>query len=328
MNIKKIVLCILVIVFAATAFALDIESALQKTAEQFSMTIKKGTTIAIIGISSPTLEMSEFMLDEITLDFVQQHKLTVANRANLEAIKTEMNFQLSGEVSDESIQQLGAMVGANVVIHGSLKPLGKDFNLVVQALDVTSATVLDMCRFSIEQNAIIKSLLNGKSVPATNTRKKNAPAKEKKAAASAATVAPAVADVPKTLPAPKNANPQPTQVQKPKSAQSASDDYTIIDLRATSTRDVEDNFKVYNRANVPIQVIVYAPGASNDLVYVGSILLKQQSSGSISELNDKKVRPAYYGIKVVDTSGGAMKFLVNWDTGNHDLRIYVQPSFL
>ena len=147
-------------------------------------------------------------------------------------------------------------------------------------------------------------------------------------AATSATIEPVAADVPKTLPAPKNANPQPTQAQKPQSAQSASDDYTIIDLRAVSSKDVEDNFKVYNRANVPIQVIVYAPSLGNDLVYVGSILLKQQSSGSISELSDKKVRPTYYRIKVADASGGAMKFLVNWDTGNHDLRVYVQPSFL
>ncbi len=309
MNIKKIAAVVCAALCAAATFAVDIETALQQVAEQFSTSIKKGTTIAIVGISSDSTEMSNFMLDEITLDFVKQHKLTVANRANLDAIKKEMNFQLSGEVSDESIQQLGAMVGANVVIHGSMKPLGRNFNLVVQALDVTSATVLDMCRFSIEQDAIVKSLLGGKGSPAKKARKKNSAT---------------LAEVPKTLPAPKTANVQPTQAQKP---QSASNDYTIIDLRGIKSKDVEDNFKVYNRTNVPIQVVVYAPGAGNELTYVGSILLKQQSSGEISELNDKKVRPAYYGVKVADASGSAMNFLVNWDTGNHDLRVYVQPSF-
>ena len=55
-------------------------------------------------------DLSDFMLDDLTLRFVQTKKVTVANRANLDAIKTEMNFQLSGEVSTDSIQQLGAML--------------------------------------------------------------------------------------------------------------------------------------------------------------------------------------------------------------------------
>ena len=152
MNIKKIAAVVCAALCAAATFAVDIETALQQVADQFSASLKKGTTIAIVGISSDSAEMSNFMLDEMTLDFVKQHKLTVANRANLDAIKKEMNFQLSGEVSDESIQQLGAMVGANVVIHGSMKALGRDFNLIVQALDVTSATVLDMCRIRVEPN--------------------------------------------------------------------------------------------------------------------------------------------------------------------------------
>lgn len=158
MNIKKIAAFVCAALCAAATFAVDIETALQQVADQFSASLKKGTTIAIVGISSDSAEMSNFMLDELTLDFVKQRKLTVANRANLDAIKKEMNFQLSGEVSDESIQQLGAMVGANVVIHGNMKALGRNFNLVVQALDVSSATVLDMIRIRVEPNNITDEL--------------------------------------------------------------------------------------------------------------------------------------------------------------------------
>ena len=103
--------------------------------------------------------MSDFMLDDLTMRFVQARTLTVANRANLDAIKTEMNFQLSGEVSDESIQQLGAMVGAKVVVHGKLIPLGSAFNLTVQALNVETAAVIDMCRIRVEPNATTEYLL-------------------------------------------------------------------------------------------------------------------------------------------------------------------------
>lgn len=159
MKSKKMLASVAAVLCTVAVSAVDIETALQQTAEQFSTTIKRGTTIAIVGISSESAELSNFMLDDLTMRFVQTKKLTVANRANLDAIKSEMNFQLSGEVSDDSIQQLGAMIGANVVVHGKLISIGSNYSLTMQALDVSSAEVVDMCRFTVEPDETLGSLL-------------------------------------------------------------------------------------------------------------------------------------------------------------------------
>lgn len=160
----KKILCVCVFLLATVAvFAVDIGTALDQAAEQFSSTLQTGTTIAIVGIASDTEDMSEYMLDELTLRFVQQRRLTVANRANLDAIKKEMNFQLSGEVSDASIQEIGAMAGAEIVIHGSLEQVGDMFFLMVQALNVTTATVEDMYRETVLLDKT-SSVLLGKGV--------------------------------------------------------------------------------------------------------------------------------------------------------------------
>ena len=159
----KRLLFVCTFIFAAAAtFAVDIGTALDQAAEQFSSTLQTGTTVAIVGIASDTDDMSEYMLDELTLRFVQQRRLTVANRANLDAIKQEMNFQLSGEVSDASMQEIGAMAGAETVIHGSLRKLGSAYILSLQALNVTTATVEDMYRATIEPNETTNLLLEGK----------------------------------------------------------------------------------------------------------------------------------------------------------------------
>lgn len=156
----KRLLFVCAFIFAAAAtFAVDIGTALDQAAEQFSSTLRTGTTVAIVGIASDTDDMSEYMLDELTLRFVQQRRLTVANRANLDAIKQEMNFQLSGEVSDASMQEIGAMAGAETVIHGSLRKLGSAYILSLQALNVTTATVEDMYRATIEPNETTNLLL-------------------------------------------------------------------------------------------------------------------------------------------------------------------------
>ena len=170
MKVKKIAALAAAILCPSLLFSVDIETALQKTAEEFSSSMKKNTTIAIVGIASESQDLSDFMLDDLTLRFVQIKKVTVANRANLDAIKTEMNFQLSGEVSNDSIQQLGAMAGANVVIHGKFIPLGRKYSLTIQALNVSSAEVINICRYDIEENETLKLLLGSSH---TKRKRKN-----------------------------------------------------------------------------------------------------------------------------------------------------------
>ena len=170
MKVKKIAALAAAILCPSLLFSVDIETALQKTAEEFSSSMKKNTTIAIVGIASESQDLSDFMLDDLTLRFVQTKKVTVANRANLDAIKTEMNFQLSGEVSTDSIQQLGAMSGANVVIHGKFIPLGSKYSLTIQALNVSSAEVINICRYDIEENETLKLLLGSSH---TKRKRKN-----------------------------------------------------------------------------------------------------------------------------------------------------------
>ena len=312
MNVKKIAAVVCAAWCAVAASAVDIETALQQVADQFSASIKKGTTIAIIGISSDTKELSDYMLDELTMCFVQTRSLTVANRANLAAIKAEMNFQLSGEVSDDSIQQIGAMVGANIVVHGSLKPLGRNLSLVVQALDVTSAAVVDMCRFSIEQNDTVKALLAGTPTPAAKQSGKPAKKNDK---------SPANAAFPQTSAGTKSAQNSKMQVVSQDSGE-----YHIIDLTGVRVKDIQDHCYVCNRGDIPIQVAVYSLGANDKWIYEGGVMVEKRSTRKITELS-KRIHPQVYGVKIADVSGGNIKFFVGWDVGHHDLRIYIQPSF-
>ena len=169
---KKLMIFTGLLLYAARAFAVDVQTSLKETAEQFSASLKPKSVVAIIGIHSKSPVLSDFMLDELTLRLVQLKKLTIADRANLEAIKKEMSFQLSGEVGDESIQQLGAKIGAETVIQGTLKQLGNSamYTLTIRALDVTTAAVTDMYRAHVELNEIEASMLGVKAVTQASTQ--------------------------------------------------------------------------------------------------------------------------------------------------------------
>ncbi len=164
MKIRKLLsfiafsLCFTVISYAQSN-TLNVNDAIKEAASQFSSSIHKGTTVAILGISSSSKDLSEYMLDELTTNVVQMRKLQVVTRANLDIIKKEMDFQLTGEVSDETMQQLGAKTGAQTVISGTFKPLGKAFILNIQAFNVQTAAIEDVYRARVASDETIATLL-------------------------------------------------------------------------------------------------------------------------------------------------------------------------
>ena len=155
------------------AKGVTIDNALTQAAEKFSSSLKNKTTVAILGISSSYNELSEYMLGELTTDIVQLRKLQVVTRANLDVIKKEMNFQLSGEVSDETMQQLGAKTGAQTVISGTFKPLGTLYVLDIQAFDVTTATIQDTYRVNVASDETLELLTKKKVVNAAGKIQSN-----------------------------------------------------------------------------------------------------------------------------------------------------------
>jgi hypothetical protein len=63
------------------------------------------------------------------------------NAQALESLSREMNYQLSGEVSDESSLSIGKQLGAQVIISGILARSGQNWRLDLQALQVESAQI-------------------------------------------------------------------------------------------------------------------------------------------------------------------------------------------
>lgn len=178
MKMKKIIFTLMfsligIAVSFSQAKGVTIDNALKQAAEKFSSSLKNKTTVAILGISSSYNELSEYMLGELTTDIVQLRKLQVVTRANLDVIKKEMNFQLSGEVSDETMQQLGAKTGAQTVISGTFKPLGTLYVLDIQAFDVTTATIQDTYRSNVVSDETLELLTKKKVVNAAGKIQSN-----------------------------------------------------------------------------------------------------------------------------------------------------------
>jgi hypothetical protein len=122
----------------------NIESALNKAAEDLMSEMKENSTVAVLSVSSRDRDMREFVLEELAYILVDSGMFKVVDRRNLDTIRGEQNFQLGGEVDDGSAVSIGKMLGANIVITGSISGTETTRRLRLKALDVTTAEIIAM----------------------------------------------------------------------------------------------------------------------------------------------------------------------------------------
>jgi TolB-like protein len=125
-----------------------IEGAVARASVLFVGELKKDSTIAVISISSNNSELAIFAIDELEFQLVTAKQFTIVDRKTLDTVRSEQNFQLSGDVSDQSAVSIGNMLGANIVITGNITGTGNTQRLTLKALDVKTAQIVSMARES------------------------------------------------------------------------------------------------------------------------------------------------------------------------------------
>jgi TolB-like protein len=142
----KLIIAALILTSCASASTksgaapMSLEAAIEKSAVEISESFPAKTKIVVIKFDSLATELSEYIMEELNGMLIRQRKLTVIDRANLELIAKEMNFQLSGSVSDESMLELGRMLGAQYIAVGSLEDANNAYRYRLYATNVESSS--------------------------------------------------------------------------------------------------------------------------------------------------------------------------------------------
>jgi hypothetical protein len=153
---KKMVFCIISLIVvlmgcisSRTAVAetkgnspgMDLDAAIREAAVQMETKIPSGTMVALVSVASPSTAFSAQVLTRLESAIVSNGKLVVVDRANLDKVREEQGFQLSGEVDDESAKSIGRLLGAGAIVTGSLADLGDVYSLTLKAINIETATV-------------------------------------------------------------------------------------------------------------------------------------------------------------------------------------------
>ena len=160
---KKLVCIILVFgVIAGTIHAqaaVTLDRAIQIAVDDIETALRPGTIVVVLNFNSPSERFSNYVLGEMMGTLVRNRRLIIVDRANLELIRQEMDFQLSGYVSDDSLQAIGHKLGAQSIISGSLEDIGRDFRIRFQTIEVVTAAIQVVSSITVRKDRQTTALL-------------------------------------------------------------------------------------------------------------------------------------------------------------------------
>jgi len=137
----------------------DLDTAIQASSKEISDALNQGTKVALLNFSSSSDVFSDYVLEEMSIALVKERKLLVVDRREIDLIRGEMNFQMSGDVSDESAQEIGAMLGAQSIVSGSLVSMGDTYRFRTKVINVNTAAIETSGSLSIADSPQIQHLL-------------------------------------------------------------------------------------------------------------------------------------------------------------------------
>ena len=162
---KRIVLLIALVIVSGLCYAqlsvTTLDRGINDTVVYLENRLQNGAKVIILNMNTSQTDLSDYIIDELAAYMVNNSKLTVIDRRNLEMIRRELNFQMSGEVSDETAQSIGRILGAQYIISGSLVSLGDVHRLRVQALAVETAEITGMINLNVPSSDRVIVALSG-----------------------------------------------------------------------------------------------------------------------------------------------------------------------
>jgi len=143
--------------YAQEAMVLD--DAIIDSANFFSSRLQSGSTIAIVNIEAETKELSDFIIQELLVAFSNTGNIRVVERSRMEMLEAELNFNMTGSVSDETAQGIGRMIGAQFLFSGNISKFRDMYRIRIQAIAVETAEIIGSRTINVKYDPTLTGLL-------------------------------------------------------------------------------------------------------------------------------------------------------------------------
>jgi len=132
---------------------------IEQTAEEIRRQLTAQTKIAVLNFSSGRRELSTYVIDELNNAIVREGSLTVVNKQQLDLVREELDFQMSGDVDDNSAQSAGKWLGAQSVLSGSFTVISKNtYRFRIRVIAVETGIVQYSNSIDIKNDRVLTAL--------------------------------------------------------------------------------------------------------------------------------------------------------------------------
>jgi ABC-type multidrug transport system fused ATPase/permease subunit len=121
--------------------AVGVEGALARAADGTLKNVQPGSKIAIVYITAQDKSTAEYIAGELEYIWVKAGYIII-DRSRMDRMRQEQNFQMSGEIDDETAVSIGKLIGANIILTGKVDGEGNLRRLRLRALDTQTAEVI------------------------------------------------------------------------------------------------------------------------------------------------------------------------------------------
>lgn len=143
----------------------NIDRAIQNSVNQIYSSLPNNTTIFVYDIQSDFPDLSKYITDKIIGSITNDRRksnigLNIVERSiqNLNIMNEEINFQLSGEVSDETAISLGKRLGAEIIIIGNSGYIGNNLILHIRIIHIETSRILLGINENIKNDKKVRSM--------------------------------------------------------------------------------------------------------------------------------------------------------------------------
>lgn len=138
---------------------ITLKAAITEGVTEISTKLPEHTKVVVLNFKSVSSKMSDYVIEEITGELVNNGSLDVLDRKNLVLLQQEMSFQQSGEVSDDSAQAIGKKLGAQSIISGTIEKVNDYYRFRVQVIQVETAKIQILKSYNVAVDKTTEALM-------------------------------------------------------------------------------------------------------------------------------------------------------------------------
>ena len=146
----------------------ELDMAIRDASDYLNDNIPAHSRIVILNIQSDSEALSDYIIDELIANAVNDRNFEVVDRQRLNLIRAEQDFQWSGEVADTLALEIGKFFEAQTIVSGTVRELGDRYRMSIRALEVQTARVQGQYNRNMTAGRTITALMRNRG-GSTNT---------------------------------------------------------------------------------------------------------------------------------------------------------------